>query len=124
MSSISPVMERVTLEALRHESARSPRQLGLNRIRLRPGLELGEDARSGARHARLRAPLPEPCEPRGHLGIAGGDDGFEIVAPLPREKGRYFELFRSPCQRRSESFLRGNRHLRNEHEVPRAAQLE
>ena len=50
-------------------------------------LELGEDTRSGSRHARLRAVLPQPREARCHVGIPGDDRGFEIVRSLPREKG-------------------------------------
>src|SRR3954462_7761998 len=106
-NSICPVMKRVTLESLRHESAHPPRHLGLNRERFGFVRKLGEDTRSGARHARLRAPLPEPREMRCHLGIARAHYSFKIVCALPREKGRYCESFRIACQRDvREDFLR------------------
>src|SRR5438105_4119797 len=56
--------------------------------------------------------------------MPGAHDRFEIVSSLPREKGRYFESFRLPCQRALEDFPRGNRDLRRGHEVPRRFQLE
>jgi len=96
----------------------------LNRTCFGFSVELGEDARSGTRHARLRGPLPEPRKLRCHLGVSGGHDGFKIVLSAPREKGRYFESFGLACQRESEDFLRGNRNLRRDHEIPGGWQIE
>src|SRR6266511_5787087 len=87
----------MALKPLRHESAHSPRHLGLSGARVGFFLEFGEHARSGARHARLRALLSQPRKLRCHLGVAGGDERLEIVRSLPREKGRYFESFRRAC---------------------------
>src|ERR671914_97588 len=96
----------------------------MQRARLGFGFELGEDTRSGSRHAPLRSVLPEPSKARCHVGISGGDHRLEIVRSLPRQKGRYFESFPTWCQRRSESFFSGNRDLRREHEVPGRWQIE
>ena len=96
----------------------------MQRARLGFGLELGEDTRSGSRHARLRSVLPEPSKARCHVGISGEDHRLEIVRSLPRQKGRYFESFPTWCQRRSESFFSGNRDLRLKHEVPGGGQIE
>src|SRR5436853_7181074 len=68
--------------------------------------------------------MPEPRELRRHLGVALDDHGFEIVRSLPREKGRYCESFGLPCQRSREDFLRGNRYLRRNDEIPRRRQVE
>src|SRR6266852_4604105 len=122
--SIRPVIQRMALKPLRHESAHSPRHLGLSGARVGFCLEFGEHARSGARHARLRALRPQPRKLRCHLGVAGDDERLEIVRSLPREKGRYFESFRRACQRAFECFLRGNRDLRRQYEVPGARQPE
>src|SRR6266849_3653620 len=122
--SIRPVIQRMALKPLRHESAHFPRHLGLSGARVGFCLEFGEHARSGARHARLRALRPQPRKLRCHLGVAGDDERLEIVRSLPREKGRYFESFRRACQRAFECFLRGNRDLRRQYEVPGARQLE
>ena len=96
----------------------------MQRARFGFGFELGENTRSGPRHARLRAVLLQPRKARCHVGISGDDCGFQVVRSLPRQKGRYFESFRTPCQRRFEDFLRGNRDLRREHEVPGGRQRE
>src|SRR4051812_24934811 len=119
-----PVMERMTVEPSRHESAHPVRQLGVDRDRFGLRRELIEETRSGARHTRLRASLSKPRELRAHLGVLGAHDPFEVVPSLPREKGRYFECFRLPCQRAREDFLRGNTNLRREHEVPRRGQVQ
>src|SRR3954447_26970901 len=120
----NPVMQRMTLEPPRHESAHPRRQLGVDRDRFGLRCELGEETRSGARHASLRASTTKPRELRAHLGVSGAHDRFEVVPSLPREKGRYFECFGLPCQRVREDFLRGNTNLRREHEVPGGGQVK
>src|SRR5690242_1166033 len=101
-------MERMTVQAARHESAHARRQPRVDGNRFGLRCELGEETRSGARHARLRAVFPQPRELRSYLGVPGAHDRFEIVPSLSREKGRYFECFGLPCQRMREDFLRGN----------------
>ena len=96
----------------------------MQRAGFRFGFELGEDTRSGSRHARLRPMLLQPGEARGHVRVSGDDRGFQIVRSLPRQKGRHFESFRRACQRGFKDFLRGNRDLRREHEVPGGRQID
>src|SRR4029079_11711896 len=120
----NPVMERMTVQSPRHESTHARRQLGVDRDCFGLRCELGEEARSGARHARLRAVFPQPRELRSYLGVAAGHDPLKVVRSEPREKGRYFECFRLPCQRVSEDFPLVSTNLRLQHEVPGGRQVE
>src|SRR5688572_266624 len=68
--------------------------------------------------------LLQPGEARCNVGVAGDDRGLQVVRSLPRQKGRHFESFRRACQRGFEGFLRGNRDLRREHQVPGRWQVD
>src|SRR5688572_3479491 len=68
--------------------------------------------------------LLQPGEARGHVRVAIDDRSLKIVRSLPRQKGRHFESFRRACQRGFKGFLRGNRDLRREYEVPRGRQVD
>src|SRR5258706_1874073 len=123
-ASIRQVVERVLLEALRHEPAHCLRQLRLQGPRFAFALQPGENAGPGTCHARLRTTAFQPRETRRYLGVPAHYDRLKIVVSLPRKKGRYCESFPPGSQRIREGFLRGNRYLRRQHQVPGGRQLE
>src|SRR5258708_21029257 len=122
---LRPGVQRVFVQPLRPEAADPPWQLALKGERFGFGPEFCEHARPGTRHARLRAAVLEPRELRCYRGIASGYDRFQIVRPLAREKGRYFEWFRIACQRLvGEYLLRRHSDLGSQNEIPGSRQLK
>src|SRR5258708_14234160 len=122
---LCPVVEGVFGQPLRDEASHPPWQLALKGWRFGFGPEFCEHARPGTRHARLRAAVLEPRELRCYRGIASGYDRFQIVRPLAREKGRYFEWFRIACQRLvGEYLLRRHSDFRSQNEIPGSRQLK
>src|SRR5258708_29433535 len=122
---LCPGVQRVFVQPLRPEAAHPPWQLALKGERFGCGPGFCEHARPGTRHARLRAAVLEPRELRCYRGIASGYDRFQIVRPLAREKGRYFEWFRIACQRLvGEYLLRRHSDFRSQNEIPGSRQLK
>src|SRR5262245_41431278 len=98
----SRIVQRVLLQPAHGETLHRSRQLREQHLRIFLPPELGEHAAARPRHSgRTGSALTAFAQPLEMLrddGISARSAGLEIIAALPRQKGRYFERFRIPCQ--------------------------
>src|SRR6187455_3042187 len=97
---VSKVVQRVTLQPPRDEAPHGRRQFLVQGFRILLPRKFAEHAGARSRHARPWTAFSQPRKMLRDFGISAHRDGLEIIAALTRQKGRYFERFRIPCQRR------------------------